>query len=81
MPKITIDEKEYDSEEMSEEARRQVQALQFVEGELLQLQLRSAAMQTARNGYAMALKSLLESGENTDDDSASVSIPDNLSFD
>ena len=35
MPKITIDEKEYDTDEMSQEALQQLQALQFVRGELV----------------------------------------------
>lgn len=81
MAKITIDEKEYDTESMSEKALAQVQSLQYVNNQLIELQMRSAAYQTARNGYANALKSLLENGDKEDDDAADIDIPDNLSFD
>ena len=64
MTKITIDEKEYDVDDLSDEAKAQVISLNFVDAELNQLQLKAAAMQTARNAYATALKSLL--GENED---------------
>ena len=82
MANITIDDKEYDTETLSEEARAQLAALQYVDRQLLELQMRSAAYQTARNGYANALKELLETGETGDDDNAAnISIPDDLNFD
>ena len=49
--------------------------------QLVELQMRSAAFQTARNGYTVALKDILEKGESGDDDSADVSLPDELTFD
>ena len=64
MTKITIDEKDYDVDDLSDEAKAQVVSLNFVDAELNQLRLKVAAMQTARNAYATALKSLL--GENED---------------
>ena len=64
MTKITIDEKDYDVDDLSDEAKAQVGSLNFVDAELNRLQLKVAAMQTARNAYANALKSLL--GENED---------------
>ena len=64
MTKITIDEKDYDIDDLSDEAKAQVLSLNFVDAELNRLQLKVAAMQTARNAYATALKSLL--GENED---------------
>ena len=64
MTKITIDEKDYDVDDLSDEAKAQVISLNFVDAQLNQLQLKAAAMQTARNAYATALKSLL--GENED---------------
>ncbi len=64
MTKITIDEKEYDVDDLSDEAKAQVVSLNFVDAELNRLQLKVAAMQTARNAYGTALKSLL--GENED---------------
>ena len=81
MAKITIDDKEYDTELMSEKALQQVQSLQYVNGQLMELQLRAAALQTARNAYANALKGMLEDGEEQDPDSANVSLPDKLNFD
>ena len=82
MANITIDEKEYDMESMSEEALAQLGSLQYVDKQLLELQMRTAAYQTARNGYANALRGLLENGEKGgDDDSADITIPDDLKFD
>ena len=82
MATITIDEKEYDTEAMSEEARAQLGSLQYVDNQLVELQMRAAAYQTARNGYANALKSLLENGDKGNDDGAAdITIPDDLAFD
>ena len=81
MAKITVDGKEYDSESMSKDALAQVQSIQYVNNQLVELQMRAAAYQTARNSYASALKNLLESGETEGDDAADIDIPDNLNFD
>ena len=81
MAKITIDGKEYDTESMSEKALAQAQALQYVNNQLLELEMRSAAYQTARAAYANALKRILEGGESGDDDEAKITIPDELNFD
>ena len=81
MAKITIDGKEYDTESMSEKALAQTQALRYVTNQLMELELRSAAYQTARVAYTNALKSLLEEGEKGDDDEAKITIPDELNFD
>ena len=64
MAKIIIDENEYDSENMSDDAKAQFKALQFVSNELNRLQLQSAALQTARLAYESALKGLI--GEESD---------------
>ena len=80
MPKITIDEKEYDTEEMSKDALSQVQAIQYTSNELVRLQLQAAALQTAKNTYTRALKDLLEKGETTEDE-ATIDLPDDLNFD
>ena len=64
MATIKIDEKDYEVDDLSDEAKAQVISLNFVDAELNRLQLKVAAMQTARNAYATALKSLL--GENED---------------
>lgn len=59
MTTITIDDKEYEFETLSEETRAQFVSLQFTDQEIAQLQARLAAMQTARNAYASALNTLL----------------------
>ena len=59
MPTIKIDNKQYDVDSLSNEAKAQLGSIQFVEGEITRLQGQLAAMQTARNSYAKALTSLL----------------------
>lgn len=59
MATITIDNKSYDTETLSEEVRGQLASLQFVDGEIMRLQAQLAAMQTARMAYANALKAEL----------------------
>jgi len=54
--KITIDNQEYEVDNMSDEAKAQLTSLQFVDGELARLQAQIAVYQTARNGYANALR-------------------------
>ena len=63
MAKITIDEKEYETDDMSDEAKAQLQSLQFVDNEVAREQAKTAALQTARNAYAQALQKELESEE------------------
>lgn len=60
MAKITIDEKEYETDDMSDEAKAQLQSLQFVDNEIAREQMKIAALQTARNAYARALQTALE---------------------
>lgn len=59
MPTIRIDNIDYELGSLSEEARAQLQSIQFVDQELARLQARMAAMQTARNAYVNALKAAL----------------------
>ncbi|MFO7886055.1 MAG: DUF6447 family protein [Desulfobacteraceae bacterium] len=59
MPSITIDGKEYDTDQFSDEARNQLISIQYVDKKLQELNLEQAAMQTARNAYAKALSDLL----------------------
>jgi hypothetical protein len=60
MAKITINEKEYEIDDMSEEAKAQLGSLQFVDNELAREQMKIAALQTARNAYVNALAKVLE---------------------
>lgn len=59
MPIIAIDEKEYELEQLSEEAKNQLASLQFVDAELQRLNAQIAVYQTARMAYANALKEVL----------------------
>ena len=81
MATVTIDGKEYEIESMSEEARANLGSLQYVDRQIQELGLRVSAYQTARNAYGKHLRSLLEDGENGDDDEAKITIPDDLNFD
>ena len=60
MTKITIDEKEYETDDISDEAKAQLQSLQFVDGEITRNQMKAAVLQTARYAYAQALQAALE---------------------
>ena len=60
MATITIDGKDYDLESLSAPAKAELTSLQFVDQELARLQLQAAALQTARNAYAAALKAHLQ---------------------
>ena len=66
MAKVMIDEKEYDTDDLTDEAKAQLVSYQFVENELARLNAKSAALQTARIAYARALKEAL--GEEPEDD-------------
>ena len=59
MAKLTIDGREYATEELSEAAKAQVTNIQLVDQKLAQLQQELAIMQTARNAYAQALQAEL----------------------
>ena len=56
MPSIKIDNIDSDLELISDDAKAQLQSIQFVDQELSRLQAQVAAMQTARNAYVNALK-------------------------
>lgn len=59
MTTITIDNKSYDLDSLSTEAKAQLASLQFVDAELARLQAQAAALQTARMAYAKALQAAL----------------------
>ena len=59
MPNIIIDNKSYDLDALSEEAKAQLASIQFVDGELARLQAKTAALQTARIAYSNALQAAL----------------------
>jgi len=59
MPIIKIDEKEYELDLLSSDAKAQLLSLQFVDAELQRLQAQIAIYQTARMAYSKALKEVL----------------------
>ena len=61
MPIIKIDNHEYDLDTLSDEAKKNLQSLQFVDNELQRLQAQASVLQTARIAYVNALKAALPS--------------------
>ena len=59
MTTIKIDDKDYNLETLSDEAKNQLVSLQFVDAELQRLNAQAAVLQTARLAYANALKDAL----------------------
>ena len=59
MSKITIDNKEYALDSLSNDAKSQLASIQFVDQELARLQAKGAALQTARIAYSKALQAAL----------------------
>jgi cell division protein ZapA (FtsZ GTPase activity inhibitor) len=56
MTTITIDNKQYELESLSDEAKSQLASIQFVDSELARLQAKAAVLQTARLAYSKALQ-------------------------
>jgi hypothetical protein len=59
MTTIKIDNKDYELDSLSQEAKSQLSALQFCDQELSKLQAQAAVYQTARIAYAKALTEAL----------------------
>lgn len=59
MPTIKIDDKDYDLDKLSTEAKQQLEMLAATDAKLRELQRDLAIAQTARNTYARALSELL----------------------
>lgn len=57
--KISIDGVEYKLADLSDDAKAQIQSLQFVEGEIARLNAQAAVFNTAKIAYQTALKELL----------------------
>lgn len=61
MPKITIDDIEYNTEDLTDNGKAQLASLQFLEVQMKKLKSEIAVYQTARASYITALKEELES--------------------
>jgi len=59
MTNVTIDGKDYELEALTQDARDQLQSINFVDQEIVKAQALVAALQTARNAYANALAECL----------------------
>ena len=59
MTTIKIENVDYDTDKLSDDAKAQLVSLQFCDQELARLQAQAAAIQTARMAYAKALQAAL----------------------
>lgn len=59
MTAVFIDEKEYELDDLSAEAKAQLESMLAADTKIAELQRDLAIAQTARNAYAIALKDLL----------------------
>ena len=81
MATITIDDKEYDVESLSDESKAQLVSLRYVDSELERLQAHAAALQTARIAYGRALKETLEEGKAPEVNEVSIEgLGDSIQF-
>tara|TARA_B100000579_G_C22390584_1_gene647069 strand:- start:29 stop:214 length:186 start_codon:yes stop_codon:yes gene_type:complete len=60
MPNITIDGKDYNLDDISDNAKNQLASLQFVQSEMRRLESQMAVNKTAASLYTNALKNELE---------------------
>ena len=82
MTNITIDGKEYDSDELSDEIKSQLASLQFVDSELSRLNALIAVLQTARHSYGQAIQRSLNNESIDSADEISIEgLGDTLKFD
>ena len=63
MATVTIDNTDYDTDQMSEDARAQLNSVQAVDRKLAELQAEAAMLQTARLAYFTALKDALNAAQ------------------
>jgi hypothetical protein len=67
MPTIKINDKDYDTDSLSAEAKAQLEMLLAAEGEIRRLQTQLAIAQTAKNAYAQALAAAVKPAVPTGD--------------
>lgn len=61
MPKFTVDEVEYNTEDLTTNGKAQLASLQFLEVQMGKISNEIVVYQTARNSYLAALKAELDS--------------------
>jgi len=74
MPTISIDGKDYDLDELTENVKANITSLKFIESEINRIKLKEAAMLTARNAYALAIKEGITEDDSQEQADASGSI-------
>jgi len=60
VPKLTIDDIDYNTEDLTENGRAQLANLQFIEAQLQKLRNEIAVYQTAQNAYLTVLKAEID---------------------
>lgn len=60
MPKITVDNIEYNSEDLTENGKAQLASLQFLEVQMQRLKSEISVFQTARSAYISELRAELD---------------------
>ena len=56
MPEIKINDKSYDLDKLSDNAKNQIASLQFVQSEIVRLNAKLAAFKTAEIAYSKAIE-------------------------
>ena len=60
MANITIDDKDYDLDKLSDATKAQLTSMRLADAEIQRLNIQLAIAQTARNAYALAVRKELE---------------------
>ena len=60
MPSVKINDKEYDTESLTDEAKKQLASLVFVQNQIKKLTAEIAVYKTAENSYSVALTKEIE---------------------
>lgn len=63
MAKVTINGAEYETDDMSDETKAQVQNIAYCDRKIADMKNEIAIVQTARNAYARNLSQALENGD------------------
>ena len=63
MPHITVDDVEYNTEDLTENGKAQLASLQFLEVQMKKLQAEIAVYQTAKSAYVAELKNEIEKSQ------------------
>jgi hypothetical protein len=59
MPTVTINDVKYETDDLSDEAKTELQMVQYVDGRLADLRAQSAVLQTARGAYVNKLANMV----------------------